>query len=136
MKNYVNTALQLTGEPDTELLLDFMLYLLCGGHLPCSEAPDAHRRARRLMLKMVTRTPVTPSSLFIKGIDAKVDYDYISRGGFGFVFKGELRGAAVALKLLYKTRRHDASRSFILNGYRLLITFDRISAEKHCCGDL
>ncbi|KAF8330113.1 kinase-like domain-containing protein [Amanita rubescens] len=107
MKDYVNTALQLTGEPDTELLLDFMLYLLCGGHLPCSEAPDAHRRARRLMLKMVTKTPVTPSSLFVKGIDAKVDYDYIGRGGFGFVFKGELRGAAVALKQLYKTRRHD-----------------------------
>ena len=118
MKNYVNTALQLTGESDTELFLDFMLYLLCGGHLSCSEVPDANRRARRLMLKMITKTPVTPSSLFVKGIDAKVDYDYVGRGGFGFVFKGELNGAGVALKLLYKTRHNDASsRSLILNEY-------------------
>ncbi|KAF8734663.1 hypothetical protein AX14_003174 [Amanita brunnescens Koide BX004] len=106
-KNYVNSALQLTGVSDTELLLDFMLYLLCRGHLSCSEVPDANRRARRLMLKMITKTPVTPSSLFVEGVSVKVDHDYIGRGGFGFVFKGEFRGAAVALKLLYKTRHHD-----------------------------
>ncbi|KAF8351860.1 kinase-like domain-containing protein [Amanita rubescens] len=106
-KNYVNSALQLTSESDTELLLDFMLYLLCSGHLSCSEVPDANRRARRLMLKMIIKTPVIPSSLFVKGINAKVDYDYVGRGGFGFVFKGELGGAAVALKLLYKTRHND-----------------------------
>ena len=115
--NYVNAALQLTGVSDTGLFLDFMLYLLCGGHLSCSQVPDANRRARRLMLKMITKTPVTPSSLFVKGIAAKVDYDYVGRGGFGFVFKGELKGAAVALKLLYKTRHHDAGRSLILNEY-------------------
>ena len=116
-KNYVDAALQLTGASDTELLLDFMLYLLCRGYLSCSEVPDANRRARRLMLKMITKTPVPPSSLFVKGIDAKVDYDCIGRGGFGFVFKGEIGGAAVALKLLYKTRHHDASRWLILNEY-------------------
>jgi hypothetical protein len=71
-KNYVNSALQLTSESDNELLLDFMLYLLCGGYLSCSEVPDANRRARRLMLKMITKTPVTPSSLFVKGINTKV----------------------------------------------------------------
>ena len=119
-KNYVDTALQLTGESDIELFLDFMLYLLCGGHLSCSEVPDASRRARRLILKMIKKTPVTPSSLFVEGIDAKVDYDFVGRGGFGFVFKGELKGANVALKLLYKTRHNDASRSLIVNGYRSL----------------
>jgi len=108
-KNYVNAASQLTGVSDTERFLDFMLYLLCRGHLSCSEVPDANRRARRLMLKMIKNTPVTPSSLFVKGINAKVDYDCIGRGGFGFVFKGELRGAPVALKLLYKTRHKDVS---------------------------
>ncbi|KAF8335275.1 kinase-like domain-containing protein [Amanita rubescens] len=58
---------------------------------------------------MIIKTPVIPSSLFVKGINAKVDYDYVGRGGFGFVFKGELGGAAVALKLLYKTRHNDAT---------------------------
>jgi hypothetical protein len=121
-KNYVNATLQLTSVSDTELLLDFMLYLLCRGHLACSEVPDANHRARRLMLKMITKMPVTPSSFFLKGINTKLDSDYIGRGGFGFVFKGELKGTAVALKLLYKTRHNDASRSLVLNGYRLLIT--------------
>ena len=120
--NYVNAALQLAGESDTELLLDFMLYLLCRGHLSCSEVPDANRRARRLMLKMIKKTPVMPSSLFVEGINAQVDYDCIGRGGFGFVFKGELKGAAVALKLLYKTRHNDASCPPILNECRLLIS--------------
>ncbi len=61
------------------------------------------------MLKMITKTPVTPSSLFVKEICAKVDYDYLDRGGFGYIFKGELGGTVVALKLLYKTRHNNAS---------------------------
>ena len=99
--------------------------------MSCSEVPDANRRARRLMLKMITKTPVTPSSLFVKGINAKIDHNCIGRGGFGVVFKGQLKGAAVALKLLHKTRHNDASRSIIFNRYQLLIAFDRISVEKH-----
>ncbi len=69
------------------------------------------------MLKMKTKTPVTPSSLLVKGINAKVDYDWTGRGGSGFVFKG----AAVALKLLFKARHNDARHCLILNEYRLLI---------------
>jgi len=61
------------------------------------------------MLKMITKTPVTPSSLFVKEISAKVDYDYLDRGGFGYIFKGELGKTTVALKLLYKTRHNNAS---------------------------
>jgi hypothetical protein len=64
----------------------------------------------RLMLKITKETPIMPSSLFVKGINAKFDHDFICRGGFGFVFRGELEGTPVALKLLYKTRRDDASR--------------------------
>ena len=111
MNDYVNIALQLSGISDAELLLDFMLHLLCCGHLSCLEVPDANRRARRLMLKIITKMPgpVTPSTLFVKGINAKVDYNYVSQGGFGFVFKGELKGASVALKSLYKVRHNNAS---------------------------
>jgi len=105
-KNYVNVALEPIDTSDAELLLDFMLHLLCSGQLACLDVPDPNRRARRLMLKMTTKTPITPSSLFVKGVSAKVDHDYLDRGGFGFVFKGELGGATVALKWLYKTR-HD-----------------------------
>ena len=61
------------------------------------------------MLKTLTKIPVMPSSLFVKGINTKVNYDFIGRGGFGFVFKGELEGKPVALKLIYKTRHDDAS---------------------------
>ena len=30
------------------------------------------------------------------------EYDYIGRGGFGHIFKGELQGVTVALKILFK----------------------------------
>ena len=115
MKDYVNVALQLSDTCDAELLLDFMLHLLCCGHLSCLvEIPNSNRRARRLMLKIITTMPVTPSSLFVKGINSKVDYDYIGRGGFGHVLKGELEGTSVALKLLYKTRHNNASHTLSL----------------------
>ena len=114
-KDYVNAALQLSNTSDAELLLDFMLHLLCCDHLSCPEVPDANRRARRLMLKMITKMPVIPSSLFVKGINAKVNYDFIGRGGFGFVFKGELEGTPVALKLIYKTRHDDVSRTILFD---------------------
>jgi hypothetical protein len=73
------------------------------------------------MLKMIKKTPIMPSSLLVEGIDAKVDYDYIGSGGFGCVFKAEIEGNPVALKLLYKSRNNDASRSLILNGYYVSI---------------
>ena len=113
MKDYVNVALQLSNTCDAELLLDLMLDLLCSGRLSYLEVPDANRRARRLMLKIITTMPVTPSSLFVKGINSKVDY--IGRGGFGHVLKGELEGTPVALKLLYKTRHNNASHTVTLS---------------------
>ncbi|KAF8335270.1 kinase-like domain-containing protein [Amanita rubescens] len=66
---------------------------------------------------MIKKTPIMPSSLLVEGIDAKVDYDYIGSGGFGCVFKAEIEGNPVALKLLYKSRNNDASLSLILSGY-------------------
>jgi hypothetical protein len=45
--------------------------------------------------------------LFVQGVNSKVGFDYISRGGFGHVLKGELEGTSVALKLSYKIRYRD-----------------------------
>lgn len=97
--DYVNVATHLTDASDVKKLLDFMLYLLRSGHLSTLEA---NRRARRFMFKVISKTPVIPQSLFITGVTMKVDVDCIASGGFGLVFKGELQGKLVALKLLHK----------------------------------
>ena len=47
---------------------------------------------------MLTKTPVIPESLIVTGIRA-AERDQIGLGGFGHVFKGDLRGKAVALKV-------------------------------------
>ena len=106
-RNYANVTSQLIDNSDVENLLDFILYLLGNGRLSNPDTPDdANRRARRLMFKIVTKSPIIPRSLYVTGVNAKVDRDYINHGGFGFVFKGDLRGAPVALKALYKMNRN------------------------------
>ena len=54
------------------------------------------------MIKVITKTPVIPESLIVTGIRMPAEHAYIARGGFGHVFKGELWGKAVALKVLHK----------------------------------
>jgi hypothetical protein len=39
--------------------------------------------------------------------------DYIGSGGFGRVFKGELRGAVVALKVLYRSENQVVRPSML-----------------------
>ena len=63
------------------------------------------------MLKVIQKTPVLPESLNVTGIRIPAQH-YIGRGGFGQVFKGELRGEIVALKLLYKADNNIASSSY------------------------
>lgn len=80
-----------------------MLHLLRDGRLSnLNTTVDINRRARRFMLKIIKQTPVIPESLIVTGISVPAERDYIGRGGFGYVFKGELRGNAVAMKVLYK----------------------------------
>lgn len=80
-----------------------MLYLLHSGYISALGAGlEANRRARRFMFKVISKTPVIPKSMFITGVTVKVDVDCIGSGGFGLVFKGELQGKFVALKLLHK----------------------------------
>ncbi len=49
--------------------------------------------------------------------------DYIGSGGFGRIFKGELQGAAVALKVLYKSDNNVVSPSCYCHNVIALISF-------------
>ena len=80
--------------------------LLSNGTLSNSGIQDANRKARKLMLKLIS-TDVMPKSLFIAGV--KTDFDPIGIGGFGRVFKGKYKGKQVALKIVDKGHR-DVSR--------------------------
>jgi hypothetical protein len=110
-KDYVNIAEHLSDESDVKILLDFMLRLLHERRLsnPAAPAMDINLRARQLMLKVATRTPAIPWSLMVTGVIIQSDHSLIGSGGFGNVFRGELRGAPVALKVLYKTHNNMVS---------------------------
>jgi hypothetical protein len=92
----------------------FIFYLVVNGHLsnPNATLSDANCRARRLMDKVITKTPVVPSSLIVTGVSMPAEHDYIGGGGFGHVYKGELGGTAVALKVLYKSNNSVVSPSY------------------------
>jgi hypothetical protein len=106
-RDYIKIAAHINNASDAERLLDLILHLLRNESHSNGELKES-RRARRLLLKVASTMPVIPRSLFIKGVTMKVGPDYISRGGFGLVVKGELGGALVALKFLYKHARHNS----------------------------
>lgn len=97
--DYVSSVAQLTDASDVKNILDFILHV-CRSPNPTGTV-NIRRRARQLMLKVVTKAPVIPELLVVTGITMPAEHDYIARGGFGHVFKGELRGNNVALKVLY-----------------------------------
>ena len=105
--DYHSFAAQIADDSDAENMLDFILEVLrdLDGYWYFL---DIDRRARRFMLKVIKKTPVLPESLNVTGIRIPAQH-YIGRGGFGQVFKGELRGEVVALKLLYKTDNNFVS---------------------------
>jgi hypothetical protein len=113
-KDYVKITEQLSDtESDVNNMLDFILHLVCNNRLsnPNATLPDANWRARRLMIKVITKTPVIPTSLLLTGVIRPAESEYIGAGGFGHVYKGELRGRAVALKVLYKADNSVVSPS-------------------------
>ena len=108
--DYHNFAAQLSDASDAENMLDLILQVL-RDHRCRGKNMDIKRRGRRFMLKVIQKTPVLPESLNVTGIRIPAQH-YIGRGGFGQVFKGELRGEIVALKLLYKADNNIASSSY------------------------
>lgn len=112
-KWYIKIAEQLRDTSDVNNMLNFILCLVCNGHLfnPNAILSDANWRARRLMIKVIAKTPVIPTSLIVVGVSMPAERDYIGGGGFGHVYKGELGGTAVALKVLYKANNSVVSHS-------------------------
>ena len=112
-KDYVKIAEQLNDASDVNNMLDFILCLVVNDHLSNTNATlsDANWRARRLMFKVITKTPVVPTSLIVTGVSMPAEQHYVGGGGFGHVYKGELVGIAVALKVLYKSNNSVVSPS-------------------------
>jgi len=102
-EDYVSVAGDLTQASDAKNLLDFMLHLLRNHHLLNQDPTGVNidQRARRFMMKVISKIPVVPPSLIVTGVLVK--REVIGGGGYGLVFMGKLKGAAVALKVLYKT---------------------------------
>jgi len=72
--------------------------------------PEMSRKARQLMFKLLSQTPVTPKSLFIIGVTAELSpRSAIGMGGFGYIYKGEYKNKQVALKSLYKKSHWSVS---------------------------
>ena len=61
------------------------------------------------------------------------EHDYIGGGGFGHVYKGELGGTAVALKVLYKSNNSVVSPSYRCYDVMVDCRFNsnRPSVERH-----
>ncbi|KAF8328945.1 kinase-like domain-containing protein [Amanita rubescens] len=101
--DYISAAEKLTQASHIMNLLEFMLHVLRNRYLSSSDATvNISQRARRLMFKIISKRPIVPRSLTVTGVSMSDKRDYIGRGGYGNVFKGDFRGAVVALKVLYK----------------------------------
>ena len=110
---------------------DFLLQLLHNRLLQNQDdSVDLNRRARRFMFKIVSETPVMPCSLIVTGVSVPAERDYIGSGGYGRVYKGNLHGAVVALKVLYKSDSNTVSPSHCFYSIISDFCFSRPSLER------
>ena len=132
LDDYVHAAEQLNNPSDVKNMLEFILYVLRNRYFSSRDTNvDTNRRARRLMSKIISRSPALPRSLFLTGLAMPGDRDLIGGGGFGLVFKGEHEGKAVALKVLYKTRKNAVRCPSISFCSIFHFGLSRISVVKH-----
>ena len=111
-EDYISVVGRLRKISDVLNLLDFIFHLLRDRRLTSRDTTiDFNRRARRLMFKVISKNPVIPRSLIVTDVKVPDKRDYIGRGGFGGVFKGELHGKIVALKVLHRTDDNVVSPS-------------------------
>ncbi|KAF8347350.1 kinase-like domain-containing protein [Amanita rubescens] len=99
--DYIDFAILINKASRAKRLLDLLLEMLRHHSLSHLD-PSTAWRARRFMLKVVSKTPVIPPSLIVTGIKIPAERDYVGDGCFGQVFKGNLHGAVVALKVLHE----------------------------------
>ena len=115
-EDYVSVIGDLSRASDVQNLLDFMLHLL-HDHRLLNQDPtgvNIDQRARRFMIKVISKTPVIPPSLIVTGVGVPLKRDYIAYGAFASVFKGEWRESSVALTVLHKPDTEVLSTSFIV----------------------
>ncbi len=124
LEDYINAAEQLNNSLDVKDMLELLLLVIRNRYL--YENPDIKRRARRLMSKIKSRSPVLPRSLFLMGLAMPGDRDRIGEGASGLVFKGEHEGKAVALKMLYKTHKSVVRYPINLFPFHLSFRYIRI----------
>ena len=115
-EDYVDLVARIDGPSNATRLVNFILDMLLNHRISSQgSTTTGHimQRARRFMLKIISKTPIIPPSLIVTGISIPVDCDYIGCGGFGRVFKGERRGEVVALKVLFKSDNQVVSLFFL-----------------------
>ena len=108
--DYINVVAELNDTSVITDLADLILYLLCHGDL--ANSLHGNTRARQLMLNIMAKTPVMPKSLFVTEVGLLTDRALIDVGRFGLVFKTELQGNLVALKVLHRTHNNTVSCSY------------------------
>ncbi|KAF8631112.1 hypothetical protein AX17_005157 [Amanita inopinata Kibby_2008] len=104
LKNYINLGLQVTAVEDIENLIEFLTHLLHNNLLK-DIGPDANRKARRIMLKLLAKTAITPKSLYLSNVTME-SFETFASGGFANVFVGDYNGSRVALKWLRNVQRN------------------------------
>ncbi|KAF8338652.1 kinase-like domain-containing protein [Amanita rubescens] len=97
-EDYVSVVGDLSQASDAKNLLDFMLYLLRDHRLLNQDRTvNIDQRARRFMIKVISKMPVIPPSLIVTGVRMPFKRNFFAIGALARVFKGELRGSTVGL---------------------------------------
>ena len=131
--DYINFAEKLRRDEDVMNVVELALHVLRHRDVSSSDATiNINRRTRRFMFKIISKTPVVPRSFIVTGVSMPEKPDYIGRGGYGNVFKGEFRGIVVALKVLYKNDANNlVNFQYLFLRHRCLLSSIRPFVGRH-----